>query len=93
MSEILNINGVQNIRTIYQAKSTDGTYIQPVIKNGISFASWSSSYIESGDDLEVTNSSRKLQDFQFPNLVDNDLESHIKIIKSSMTNLNRNVQY
>ena len=94
LADILSINGVQNVRTVYQATSADSTtYVPPVIKPGICFASWSASYIEAGDDLEVTNSTRKLEDFQFPVLNENNIENHIKIIKSSMTNLNTNIQY
>lgn len=94
LAEILSINGVQNVRTVYQATSdSDATYVPPAIKPGICFASWSASYIEAGDDLEIANSTRKLEDFQFPTLLENDIENHIKIIKSSMTNLNTNIQY
>lgn len=91
MKKLLALNGVQKIRTVYQP-ADDETYQVPIAKEGISFATWSSDYIDTGDDLEVSNSMKKLEDFQFPILRDTDLKDKIKVIKKSL-NASNNVQY
>jgi hypothetical protein len=60
----------------------------PVERNGISFATWSSTMIDVGDDLDVSTSNRTLEDFQFPVLNDSALNKKIKIIKKSTSNTN-----
>ena len=62
------------------------------IFNGISFATWSGSYVDIGDDLDVGNSTITLQPFQFPKLYTNSLANKIKIVKKSVNNINR-IQY
>ena len=91
LKKLLALNGVQKIRTVYQP-ADDETYQVPIAKEGISFATWSSDYIDTGDDLEVSNSMKKLEDFQFPILWDTDLKDKIKVIKKSL-NASNNVQY
>jgi len=80
--KILNINGVEKVRTIYKTDTDE------IIKNGLSFATWSNSFIEPGDDLQVSNSMRILEPFQFPrlNMTKDELISKIKVIRKSLSN-------
>lgn len=91
MNNILAINGIENVRTIWVSKD-DPTALSPRIFNGISFATWSGSYVDIGDDLDVGNSTITLQPFQFPKLYTNSLANKIKIVKKSVNNINR-IQY
>ena len=91
MNSILAINGIENVRTIWVSKD-DTNAISPRIHNGISFATWSSTYVDVGDDLDVGNTTITLQPFQFPKLYTNSLANKIKIVKKSVNNLNR-IQY
>lgn len=91
LNRILSINGVQRVRTVYQPSQENG-YIAPTVRDGLCFATWSSNYIYQGDDLEVSNISKKLEDFQFPVLFDKNLEKKIKVIKKSLNNSSK-VQY
>lgn len=91
LSQILSINGVERVRTVYYPQS-GSEYKTPIIRNGISFATWSSSIIDIGDDLDVSTANRTLEAFQFPVLNDSNLINKIKVIKSSASNTN-NVQY
>ena len=82
--EIYGINGVANVRTIF---APNGDNLAARIVNGLSFASWSGSMLDYGDDIHVSNISRQLEDFQFP--VMSAIEpSQIKIIKKQLTNIN-----
>jgi len=69
LQKIMAINGVKRVRTVYKPtaeKDEDGNvigYSQPTIVEGLSFATWSSSYIDTGDDLDVGNIVRTLEDF------------------------------
>lgn len=98
LQKIMAINGVKRVRTVYKPtaeKDEDGNvigYSQPTIVEGLSFATWSSSYIDTGDDLDVGNIVRTLEDFQFPYLYSTDISRRIKVIKKSLNNSNR-VQY
>ena len=98
MNNIYNINGVERVRTVF--------YIEPEYVNnnpelnqyqsrycdGIAFASWtSSSIINKGDDLVISNNSRNVEQFHFPQLIyDNvsTLSNKIKVIRKSMNNSN-----
>ena len=92
---IYAINGVQRVRTVFSSNAVD-EYGQKKYKDrfvdGISFATWSSSMIDIGDDLEVSTMNRTLEDFQFPQLQTLQLQDKIKIIKRSFSN-NSTVQY
>ena len=84
-NKILSLNGILGIRTVFK-KDDIG-----IRKNGLSFASWSAKYIEKGDDLDVSNSSRTLEEFQFPVLAYTDktqLLNKIVIIRKSLSNIN-----
>ena len=84
-NKILSLNGILGIRTVFKKDDIE------IRKNGLSFASWSAKYIEKGDDLDVSNSSRTLEEFQFPVLAYTDktqLLNKIVIIKKSLSNIN-----
>ena len=67
-----------------------------IIYNGICFASYSLGFeglIDVGADLEVSNSSRSLEQFQYGVIASNDsLVNSIRVIKKSLTSMNK-VQY
>ena len=57
-NDILQISSIKRLRTIHVAE--DG---KETIRNGLSFASWTSSFIDLGDDLDVSNTARSLEPF------------------------------
>ena len=86
LDRIYAINGVKNVRTVFQ---TDD---QMRAVTGLSMASWSpvlaplSEYDTGYDDLQIGDSARKLEDFQFPVFVGRDtLLGRIKIITKQLT--------
>lgn len=88
-NKILNISAVNRIRTVYRNKSTGASRII----NGISFATWTPSIIDLGDDMNVSSVSRTLEVFQFPKLYRSaDLQSKIKVIRKSISSAN-SIQY
>ena len=60
--------------------------------DGISFATWSDSLIDIGDDLVVSTMNRTLEDFQFPHMYSLSIIDKIKVIKKSFSN-NSMVKY
>lgn len=87
--KILSLDSINRIRTIYHNTETGAEEI----RNGICFATWTSDFIDLGDDLEVSNSSRTLEEFQFPRLYkSNTVSSKITIIKKAVSSSNI-VQY
>lgn len=92
VSAILSIGGVDRVRTIYSPKGSDINSSDTRVFEGLCFATWSSGYIDVGDDLDVSNSSRQLEVFQFPALYTKSLTNKIKVIKKSINNSTR-VQY
>lgn len=93
LQEIYGIAGIQRVRTVFQPE--DQT--QAVYFDGLSFASWSpvlddkvdenSQFV--GIDLEVSNGSRQMQEFQFPRFVGaSRLKQRINVIKRSLTTIN-----
>ncbi len=93
LDSIYAINGIERIRTVYypsdyldsEASERYSEYKTRAC-DGISFASWSHTpLISKGDDLQINNTNRALEPFQFPRLVPGfDLRNKIKIIKKSM---------
>jgi len=82
--KIMNLNGVQRVRTVYKNNTTG----DEIIKNGLSFATWSNSFLEPGEDLQISNSTRILEPFQFPrlNMTKEELAAKIKVIRKSLSN-------
>ncbi len=87
-NKIFEIGNISRVRTIYRNENTGIERIFP----GISFASWTSSYIDIGDDVDVTTVSKSLEVFQFPKLYSKNLVDTIKIIRKSIGQTNT-VQY
>lgn len=76
---------VKKIRTVYKTAETEH------ILNGISFASWTSEYIDKGDDLDISTQSKTLEIFQFPALYDAvNIENRIKVIRKQINLINVN---
>lgn len=87
LNAIYDINGVYKVRTIFKG---NGEY-KPRIYDGLAFASWSDAngFITIGDDLNVSNTVRQLEKFQFP--VFNGakyLLDRIVVIKKTLSTVN-----
>ena len=95
-NRIYEINGIKNIRTVYDPSVTEntlgGTSFQSRAYDGLSFASWSYGFIDMGDDLQITNTQTTLNNFQFPSLMNIEnpeiLMKKIKVIKKQLNNTN-----
>jgi hypothetical protein len=77
---LLSISGVQQIRTGYRETGTSintTTYF-----NGLSFAKWTPLII-GGRDVELIRGSVELKKFQFPTLINDDLNARVKIVAES----------
>ena len=67
--QIFSINGVNRIRTVFKP---EGSTVPTVVRNGLSFASWTDDAIlmlrnrVEGIDLDVSSAGRSLEPFQFP---------------------------
>ena len=90
-NELYTINGIQNIRTVYDPyvteKTIGGISYGSRVYDGLSFASWSKGFIDLGDDLNISNNTLTLEKFQFPVLFNvGDLNKKIKIIKKQLNN-------
>lgn len=86
LSKIYSLNGVKNVRTVYVDEETGNVNI----RDGLSFATWSGSYIDPGDDLDVSNVSKTLYSFQFPTFVAiKNFIDKIVVIKKSLNNINK----
>ena len=89
IDKIFEIGSISNIRTVYFNTETSDKRIL----NGISFATWSASVIDSGDDLDISSSSKSLEPFQFPKLYNaENIVNKIKVIRKAINNVNT-VQY
>jgi hypothetical protein len=71
------IDGVKSISTVYK-KSNDANFNAQYF-NGLSFAIWSKQCIN-GADLNTYSGNIQLQPFQFPVLIDTDLENRVKVV-------------
>lgn len=96
MNRIYEINGVERVRTVFYINPENITddlkdYASRYC-DGISFASWTkSSLIDIGEDLTISNTSRNIEQFQFPEFAYSDttsLANKIKVIRKSMDNSN-----
>lgn len=85
-NKIMGINGINRIRTVYAPSDPNDL----TIINGLSFAVWSDSVIEKGDDLVITNTSYTLEKFQFPKLYTLALLNHIKVITNNVNQIQFN---
>lgn len=90
-NQILSINGVNRIRTIF--KPIDNK-MQTVVRNGLSFASWTDDPIlqirnrTEGIDLDISSAGRTLEQFQFPQFVTSINNINVVVIKRSVSSLN-----
>ena len=101
LNEIYQINGVVRVRTVYYPVDyldNETTYEKYKTRacDGLAFASFSytplvagTRLIDIGDDLQINNTSRSLQKFQFPRLATGvDISNKIKVIRKSMNSIN-----
>lgn len=91
LEKIYGINGVERVRTVYYPNFSSANAIadyQARACDGLAFASWSDTpLIDIGCDLQIGNTNRVLEAFQFPMLdaaAKENLHSKIKIIKRQM---------
>ena len=93
INDVHSIPGVVRIRTVYYQ---DNNPNNALVYNGLMFASWTvgnENLITLGDDLEISNTSRNLEIFQYPRLDPSfSIQNHIKIIRHGVTSLNK-IQY
>lgn len=95
LNMIYSIDGIQRIRTIYYPIDDTGQQNpnNAIVYNGIAFASWTAGLdglIDLGVDLEVSNSTRSLEAFQYANLNDSgNIVKNIRVIKKSFMSLNK----
>lgn len=73
---ILELDDVVRVRTVYVDPDTK----RETVMSGVALASWTASYIEHGDDLQVSSGAIQLEQFQFPVLYLKNLQSHIRVI-------------
>ena len=90
LNKIYQISGIERVRTVFKPNNTS---MLPRVVDGLSFVSWSpilnDGYGSNGVDIDVSNTSRHLEDFQFPRFVGRDyLMNRIKIIKKSLVTVN-----
>lgn len=86
-ASLMAINGVKSVKMAYRVTGAADNTTQYF--NGISFAVWTKKIIN-GADLTIVSSNKKLEDFQFPVLVD-DLDTRIKLTYDSIGQ--RSVEY
>jgi len=79
-TNLASISGVKEVRTAYRATGTPVSETQYF--NGISFAKWTPIPIN-GADVDIIRGTIKLEDFQFPNLIETNLNDRIKILSES----------
>lgn len=89
LDKIYEIGAISNIRTVYYNTETGEKRITP----GLSFATWSATYIDAGDDLDISNTSVSLEPFQFPKLYNSaNIVNKIKVIRKAINDVNT-IQY
>ena len=87
--QIYALGSISRLRTIWRDPDSG----QEIILPGIAFATWTTSLIDIGDDLDVSTTSRSLELFQFPRLYKSgSIESKIKMIRKTVGN-NNSIQY
>jgi hypothetical protein len=79
-TNIYSIQGVDRIRTIYRSVSPG---VSEVIYNGLRFATWTHDIVD-GADLELINGVHQLEQFQFPEYLEEDISPRVKVITSSI---------
>ena len=65
-SKIYSIDGIQRVRTVFSSNAVDeqgNKRFPDRFIDGISFATWSASLVDAGEDLEVSTMNRSLEEF------------------------------
>ena len=79
-TNLSSISGVKQVRTAFRAVGAPVSETQYF--NGISFANWTPIPI-AGKDVDITRGTIQLEDFQFPYLIETNLNDKIKILSES----------
>lgn len=89
LNDIYSITGVSRVRTVFIPNEAHKAYASKHV-DGLSFATWTDSGVLIGmEDADVGNTTRVMQEFQYPVYIDQSaLEDHIKIIRKSLSNIN-----
>lgn len=88
-NQILDINGVERVRTIFRRALGDGKYSKTDIikRSGVSLAHWNDNIV-AGYDIETTDANVTLEPFQYPEFYDfSTIVNQIDIICNSSTNI------
>lgn len=88
-NQILDINGVERVRTIFRKILNDGTYSKTEIikRSGVSLAHWNDNIV-AGYDIETTDANVTLEPFQYPEFYDfSTIINQIDIVCNSTTNI------
>ena len=97
LDEIYSIGGIVRVRTVFSPKNptvynlVPAGSCEPRAIDGISLISWTNGFIDHGEDIQIGNVSRHLQNFQNPafngnvkTVLGND---KIRVIKKQLTNI------
>jgi hypothetical protein len=88
-NQILDISGVERVRTIFRKILPNGAYSKTDIirRSGVSLAHWNDSIV-SGYDIETTDANVTLEPFQYPEFHDfSSIVNQIDIICNSSSNI------
>ncbi len=94
-SQVLAVDGVKRVRTIFRRLKDDGTYSTDdvMIRNGISLAHWNDTIVN-GYDIDYTNANVMLEDFQYPVYSDfSTIVEQIDVVVNGSTNLSTSDEY
>lgn len=88
-NQILDISGVERVRTIFRKLLPNGTYSKTDVirRSGVSLAHWNDSIV-AGYDIETTDANVTLEPFQYPEFYDfSTIINQIDIICNSSSNI------
>lgn len=88
-NQILDINGVERVRTIFRKVQKDGSYSKTDIikRSGVSLAHWNDNIV-AGYDIETTDANVTLEPFQYPEFYDfSTIINQIDIVCNSSSNI------
>jgi len=89
--QILAIDGIKRIRTIFRKLQSDGTYstTDVIIRNGISLAHWNETIVN-GYDFDISNSNVILEPFQYPQFYNfSSILDQIDVVVNGTSNLSQ----
>lgn len=100
LNDIYSIGGISRVRTVFQP--TQGMYSlvdkqqsAPRALDGISLISWTDGILDYGEDVQIGNVTRHIQNFQFPSFngkLTDSMYPRIKVIKKQLNSIG-NIKY